>query len=336
MGVTQVMKKRTRASRGQMAVIFALALPTMLGAVALCTDVGVMYVNWAELQKAADAAVLAGANRGLPYDAALATDTAQQYAEMNGISKDEILSTTVAPNGMSLSMTLQRKVSYVFGRVLGLTSAPVTVSATAGLQPAQDACGFVPIGIECNATGAVSSISQCPGANYTTFENGGAQLHLKAGGVGGALGPGNWAPLAIGGSGGEQFRSNIADGYSGPPIAPGTNVSTETGQIVGPTYQGFQQRLQNGGETSFVSTPPPDSSLDATNPQVALVPLVNFGSPNGNSSVEIVGFQEMWISNVDGNNATVTGYFINPLPGCSVPTTTAQNSISEYSAILTQ
>jgi hypothetical protein len=323
-----------------MAVIFALALPTMLGAVALCTDVGVMYANWAELQKAADAAVLAGANRGLPYDAALATETAQQYAEMNGISKDEILSTTVASDNMALSMTLQRQVSYVFGRVLGLTSAPVTVSATAGLQPAQGACDFMPVGVPCNATATVSSVSQC-GTGYTTFENGGSQATLKPfpTGTTSMQGPGNWEPLALGGPGGATYENNIIFGYQGPAIVPGSasaTVSTQTGEVAGPTFNGFQQRLQNGGETSYTSTPPPDSSLDATNPQVVIVPLVNFGSPNGNSSVQIVGFQTMWISDVSGGTGTITGYFINPVPGCSSPATSGQTAIGEYSAVLTQ
>jgi putative Flp pilus-assembly TadE/G-like protein len=47
--------------KGQMAVVMTLAIATLLGAMALSTDVGVMYYNWMQLQKAADASALAGA-----------------------------------------------------------------------------------------------------------------------------------------------------------------------------------------------------------------------------------------------------------------------------------
>jgi hypothetical protein len=321
-----------------MAILFALALPAMLGALALCVDVGMMYLNWEELQKAADAAVLAGANRGLPYDAALATRTAEQYAVMNGVPQNEIVSINVAPDDMSIAMTLRRDVPYTFGRVLGLASAPVTVSATAGIQSAQAACGFLPIGVPCNASAPVSSVSQCSGSGYNTVENGGSMVQLKPfpNGQMSMQGPGNWEPLALGGAGGQQYENNIIYGYSGPALTPGATVNTETGQIVGPTFQGFQQRLENGGQTSFISAPPEDTSIDAANPQLVLVPLVNFASPSGKSGAEIVGFQEMWVSNVDGRTATISGYFVNQVPGCSIPQAAGQNPISEYSAVLVQ
>ena len=320
-----------------MAIVFALALPAILGALALCTDVGMMYLNWEELQKAADAAVLAGANRGLPHDPALAAEVANQYAEMNGVQQGEILSTNVAADDMSITMTLRRQVPYAFGRVLGLTSAPVTVSATAGIQSAEAACGFLPIGIPCDASAPVSSVSQC-GMGYNTVENGGSMVQLKPAptGLASMQGPGNWEPLALGGSGGNQYETNIAYGYSGPALTPGTTISTETGQVVGPTFQGFQQRLQNGGQTSFISAPPEDNSIDAASPQLVLVPLVNFSSLNGKSAVQIVGFQEMWVSDVNGQTATISGYFVNQVPGCSLPQTAGQNPISEYSAVLIQ
>jgi uncharacterized membrane protein len=47
--------------RGQIAVVTTFAIATLLGAMALGTDVAVMYFNWVQLQKGADAAALAGA-----------------------------------------------------------------------------------------------------------------------------------------------------------------------------------------------------------------------------------------------------------------------------------
>ncbi len=57
------MKRIFDKSRGQMMVLYSAALAFALaGAVALCTDVGVMYMDWQHMQKIADAAALAGAN----------------------------------------------------------------------------------------------------------------------------------------------------------------------------------------------------------------------------------------------------------------------------------
>src|SRR6202140_3464762 len=54
--------KLERFRKGQMAIVFTPALSTLLGVMALGADVGVMYYNWNQLQKGADAAALAGAN----------------------------------------------------------------------------------------------------------------------------------------------------------------------------------------------------------------------------------------------------------------------------------
>jgi hypothetical protein len=48
--------------RGQVAALYAVILVTLVGAIALGSDVALMYVNWQHMQKVADAAALAGAN----------------------------------------------------------------------------------------------------------------------------------------------------------------------------------------------------------------------------------------------------------------------------------
>ena len=54
--------KIRKFGKGQMAVVITLALATLLGVMALGADVSVMYYNYIQLQKGADAAALAGAN----------------------------------------------------------------------------------------------------------------------------------------------------------------------------------------------------------------------------------------------------------------------------------
>src|SRR5208337_1912417 len=54
--------RRREWTAGQTMPLLALVIVGLLGSVSLCTDVAVDYYNWAQLRKAADAAVLAGAN----------------------------------------------------------------------------------------------------------------------------------------------------------------------------------------------------------------------------------------------------------------------------------
>ena len=78
-----------------MAVVMTLAIGALIGAMALSTDVGLLYYNWGLLQKAADSAVLAGANY-LPSDPAGAILSANSFASQNGIQPSEVSSTVVA------------------------------------------------------------------------------------------------------------------------------------------------------------------------------------------------------------------------------------------------
>ena len=48
--------------KGQIAVVMTLVIATLVGVMSLGADVGVMYYNWVQLQKGADAAAVAGAS----------------------------------------------------------------------------------------------------------------------------------------------------------------------------------------------------------------------------------------------------------------------------------
>ncbi|MGH7865014.1 MAG: pilus assembly protein TadG-related protein, partial [Candidatus Binataceae bacterium] len=77
------MKHSSRRPKGQIMVILAVVLPALIGAMALCADVSIFYFNWANLQKAADAAALAGAH-SLPNNTSQASTVATTYALTNG------------------------------------------------------------------------------------------------------------------------------------------------------------------------------------------------------------------------------------------------------------
>jgi Flp pilus assembly protein TadG len=289
-------------TKGQVAVIFTIAVPVLIGVMAMCCDMTVTYLNWQAMQKAADAAVLAGANY-LPADPATAISTANTWATQNGMASSEILSTTVAADDMSITMTAKRNVPAYFARIFGTASTPVQVAATAGVENSSSATGLVPIGVDC----ASGIVSQCFGYDQP--------VTLK----GSQIGPGNWGALALGANGGNTYRTNIEQGYQGN-ISIGQWISSETGNLVGPTRQGFNTRWSEYQQVDPNGTA---SSHSLGDPLVIEVPLVNWESPNGKSQVQVTGFADFWITGVQGSG-DVTGEFLHAVaPSSNSASTTA-------------
>src|ERR1035437_6483145 len=119
------MIRRSRLSKGQIAVIMTLVLPVLIGVVGFGADAAVLYYNWVVLQKAADAAALAGASQ-LTGDPATTSNsqvvsTSTQYAHFNGITQaSDTIQVTPAGDDKSVHVLLSRQVPYYFFRVLGL------------------------------------------------------------------------------------------------------------------------------------------------------------------------------------------------------------------------
>jgi Flp pilus assembly protein TadG len=141
--------KLGKSRKGQIGVIMALVIATLLGVMTLCADVGVMYYNYLRLQKGTDAAAVAGANylnggvtfasasvnancTGEPDDAQKAACT---YAISNGLATDanslkmnENVAVGPTPN---LQVIANASLPYMFGRVIGLSTYKVAAVATA-------------------------------------------------------------------------------------------------------------------------------------------------------------------------------------------------------------
>ena len=218
-----------RKQKAQIAVVMALASATLIGVIALCTDVGLLYYNWGLLQKAADAAVLAGSNY-LPSDTAGAIATANSFASQNGIAAGEISSTTVAADQMSVSIRLTRVVPYYFAQLVGLSAGVVTTRATAALTGVSAVSEMLPIGIDSRTTYSYGQLVSLMTGQY---------------------GPGDWGPLSLNGTGASNFTNNIQYGAGGS-FSIGQLVGTEPGQMVGPTRAAFDTRL-TAGANSFSS-----------------------------------------------------------------------------------
>lgn len=296
-----------RATRGQSSILLAILLPSLVGAIALGVDVSVFYFNWAKLQRAADAAALAGAAY-LPDNTAAATSAANNYAALNSIAGSEIVLNQIAADNLSMTVQFSRDVPYYFAKVLGLSSGQVVARATAGVETAGAARNVIPIGVQ-----------------YNTVYTYGQQLTLNTG-----VGPGNWDPLALGGTGASVYGDNIVNGYQGL-IHVGDMVPTETGVMAGPTKSSFNTRI-SAGVSQFPSGTFSNHSLN--DPRVVVTPMVDFAGINGRSEVPVQGFAVLWLSSVANNGKAITAYFIEQTVPGSEPGTTGTN-FGAYRAVLT-
>src|SRR5450631_3333702 len=156
MGVAMPTRRITKANhkqRGQTLVLVAISLVVLVSMAALAIDLTTLYVARTEMQRAADAAALAGAeafvDSGATTDAGesdltlqtLATNMANQFVTgvvarnaVGGITP-QLVSSTIdfsRPSDPQITVTLQRTdVPTFFARIFGRRLATVTATATA-------------------------------------------------------------------------------------------------------------------------------------------------------------------------------------------------------------
>ena len=124
---------KERNEQGATMVIMAFATVALAGLAGLAVDVGRLYSTRAELVKITDAGALAGVqNWTTPVHA---TNVAQSFALQN-VKSGDVASTNITANQVGsdrkIQVTATRTVQTMFMKLLGISSVPVTVRATAG------------------------------------------------------------------------------------------------------------------------------------------------------------------------------------------------------------
>ncbi|WP_027937297.1 pilus assembly protein TadG-related protein [Anaeroarcus burkinensis] len=271
-----------REPRGATLVLVAAALFMLLGISALAVDAGFLYWNKAQVQTAADAAALAGAQE-LRHSPEAAANEARAYAALNGRAGDVVTpDTTVADQ---VTVTVWRMVDLYFANIFGVPQWPVHATATAGLQPATGVAGIVPFGIVLNEA--------------LTY---GTKVTLKYGSGGGYNG--NFQALALGGTGASNYLANIEHGYGGV-VHIGDWIQTETGNMAGPTLTGVSYRVNEDPGVTYLNVQ--DGSA-----RIIVVPMLTSFVVSGRTDVQIAGFAAFFLEGTGkhGNENYVTGYFL--------------------------
>ena len=120
-----------RRERGQVLVFFVVAIFVIIGLIAVVIDVAWYWSNTLEIQRAADAAALAGAPR-LPNDPAGAFTLAFNEATKNGYTTGggTVVTPSVDPtNNRRLRVSVKANVGTFFMRIFGIASLPATRTA---------------------------------------------------------------------------------------------------------------------------------------------------------------------------------------------------------------
>ena len=321
------MKQISGNSTGQVAVLYAGIVAVLIGAIALCADVSVMYVNWQRAQKVADAAVIAGANylksyaastgyvfagpagpgcSGQPDDASKAACT---YAVANGLDASTL---TITDTDTSIHVVAQQTdLSFLFAKVIGMSTYAVTASASAqsGGPVSSVNQGLFPIGLQC-ATGC-NNLSTL-GGEPVTFGTKFVDSVINA--------SGNWEWLALTKNGASSLGGNIANGAPGS-YTIGDTISTAPGNKgnSGPVRKAVTDRLNSC--PALATDPCGDggnpNDIPAGDPCLVVVPAVDYKGCTGSCSMVIEGFALVYLESTT-TNSSLSGCFVNGIAPTSV------------------
>lgn len=270
-----------RSERGAVMVIVAVMMVTLMASLAIVVDVGQLFLTKKRLQNAADASALAGCfilvNK---QDPALSDAESYKYVTAN-ISGEFQYSSSTDLSKNTFQVNLSQKVNLYFAPIIGFKSSTVSTSAIAGGNTVISISGVVPLGV----------VQQQFEFNkpYT----------LKYGGGDGVNG--NYGALALGGSGGSDYRGNLMFGYK-EEIKLGDVLSAETGNMAGPTSQGVNYRISLDHSDIL--------NVASNSPRVVIVPVIDRLVGDGsNATATVVGFAAFYLEFTDGNG-DITGSFL--------------------------
>lgn len=287
---------------GSTIVLVSLSLVALLAMAGLVVDGGTLFVTKSNLQKAANAAVLSGAQELVTSEekvTQIVNEVLDAHSETGSLQNLEILIED------KVSLDLERDVPLAFSKLFGVETAPVKVHAAAKIGVMGKAEGVAPLGID-------DSIDLEFGREY--------RLKVDETGVD----TGYFGVLGLGGTGSKTYEYNLRYGYQNP-LKVGDHLYTETGNVAGKTSTVIDELIN--------ACPLTDNPLEVERDceRILLVPVykpISYNSGGQLMEVEITGFAYFLITDhvqQNGPDKSITGIFIKET-GTGFENTAATNN----------
>lgn len=303
---SRLLRRMKNEESGTVVVIVAVSMVVLISLLALVIDLGITYLDTGEIQKAADAAVYS-AGRQLPINTNDTQaineikDSAIDYARLNGsqgLTRDNVSLGKIARGQYTeLKITVPERVPMNFAKIFGVDYIDISRSAAAKLSPVSRTTGVAPIGLT-----KTEMDTRIANHNLT-------HVTLKYGSKTGEQGFFGALDLDGQGGGASDYRIWIARGYEGE-ISVGDILLEESGNMVGPTYQGFITRY-NGCTHFGATTGGEGCTIDHFDPncsRIVKVPIYSFGADK--KTVIVEGFAAFLLES-QTNDGYITGSFLN-------------------------
>jgi Flp pilus assembly protein TadG len=277
------MRQLRRCERGQAIVLMVLFLAFLIGCVALVLDLGSWFRSQRQLQSAADAAALAGA-QALPNSPGNASALAQQYATKNASdlsSAEYSIGSDLVPNDR-ITVHVTRDAPGFFAKIFGIDSVHVGATAIAQAKMMAQARHVAPITVKNTEPMLGGPGCPCLGpANRTT-------LPLRTGA------PGGFALVDLSGSGnGNTSNDAIADWIvNGYPdyVSVGTYLSD-------PGAKFNNSRIQDALNSRIGS-------------EIVFPVYDTYGGGGANAGYHVIGWAAFHLESTSLNGTgSLTGYF---------------------------
>jgi Flp pilus assembly protein TadG len=290
------------SSDGQVAIIIALLIVSIVGMTALVVDMGALYEDRRTLQGTADAAALAGVQE-LPESTENSTQEIMDNIVNNYDDENDNIAVDIqydayggVPN-TSVTVTVTNPDSPIrFGAVYGSSATDVSAYATAVIGSPEAYTKVVPWGL--------LEGDYAYGTEYT----------LKYGAPP-ELAPGNFGALGIDGPGANIYEDSIVNGTE-TELTIGDWVDVETGNMAGPTRDGVEERVEGQQDYEWSTdliTPAPEYALARGDSQLIIIPIISHWPHGHSEQVQILGFKPFILSGYTGHggHAEVIGTFLN-------------------------
>jgi Flp pilus assembly protein TadG len=277
---------KLRDESGGVLVFVAIFMVVLLGITAIVIDGGRLYTEKSKLQKALDAAVLAGV-QGLRTSETSAREIAKDISEKNSF---KVIDSELTFTNDSIKATKQAIVPMTFAKVIGINNTTISATATAKVAPLTKASGIAPLVIE-KSNIPNATVLNCGETNPGTLQ-------------------GNCGYL--------KSDTNLRNAFeNGSTYEVGKTAMTDPGGSVGQVRDAIQYLIDSDAQKPHCQSA---STADNLCKRVITVVVienwtdVNGKEVTGKSEVNVIGFAAYWIEKYEDKK--LYGQFIKMIsPG---------------------